>query len=201
MIRTAASVASLAVAPATAGCMTATEGHGAPAEPAPTSSAAPLEPVPTSSAKPLVDTPQVQNPKDVRTVATCDLLTPSQLTGLGLKPETARPTTSGTARICTWTSTVAGEAAGVTLATNLAIGALENLYVVRNTFQVFEPGEVTGHPSVRADNGNGCTLYVAIADDQLMSADGHLGGPPLPDPCARSRRMAELVLSNLPDLH
>jgi hypothetical protein len=92
--------------------------------------------------------------------------------------------------------------AGVTLATDLSISGLEGLYLVRDTFDVFEPGEVGGHPSVRADrNANGrCSIYVAIADDQLLSTDGNLAGRPLPDPCEPSRRMAELVLSNLPDL-
>lgn len=162
-----------------------------------------MKPAPTPSANPLVVTPRVEHPKDARGIGSCDLLTPSQLTDLGLRPDTARPGTSGVGRMCTWASTVMGDPAGLTVATDLTVGGLESLYRVRDTFDVFEPGEIGGHPSVRADgNRDGrCSLYVALADDQLMSADGNLSGRPLPDPCARSRRMAELVLSNLPDLH
>ena len=79
---------------------------------------------------------------------------------------------------------------------------LDNLYIQRNTLAVFEPTEISGHPAVRGDDivGPVCTLYTAIADYQGLSTDGNLGGRPLADPCGPSRRMAEMILSNLPPL-
>ncbi|MHA6793556.1 DUF3558 domain-containing protein [Pseudonocardia bannensis] len=177
---------------AVAGCTVPSEGR---ASPAPAAAA-------VSSQEPLIVAPKVVEPKDARSIAACDLLTPAQLTSLDLLPNTARPDTSGGARTCGWKSAKDANLAGVTIATDLAIGGLEGLYLTRDTFEVFEPGDVGGHPSVRADGNRGgrCSLYVAVAEDQLLSTDGNLAGRPASDPCAVSRRMAELVLANLPHL-
>lgn len=147
-------------------------------------------------------TPSVAEPKDARGIAACDLLTEAQLIELGLRPETAEPGGSASVPTCGWRSNDPGNPAGVQLNTALDIPVLDGLYLVRDTFAVYEPIEIGGHPAVHADRNAGpvCTVYTAISDYQGVATDGNLGGRPLADPCAPSRRMAELILSNLPPL-
>ncbi|WP_154667127.1 DUF3558 domain-containing protein [Pseudonocardia asaccharolytica] len=188
-------------------CTAALAGCAAPASadrgaPAPPAAASPAPASAPSAARSGDEAPRVPRPKDARGIGTCELLTPAQLTALGLRPETAESKAVGTGRLCTWRSTTVGEPAGITIADDIEVRGLEHIYRLRDTFAVFESREVAGHPAVRADgNADGrCSLYVAVAEYQLLSADGNLAGRPLPDPCERSRRMVEAVLSNLPPL-
>lgn len=146
--------------------------------------------------------PPVRDPRDARGVDACSLLTSAQLIELGFRPDTAQPGTSGSAQVCGWRSTDSGNAGGLQISIDSAIAALDGIYLIRDTFAVFEPIEIAGHPAVHADGNAGpvCTIYTAIADYQGVSTDGNLAGRPLPDPCAPSRRMAEMILSNLPPL-
>ncbi|MFC5997081.1 DUF3558 domain-containing protein [Pseudonocardia hispaniensis] len=145
--------------------------------------------------------PRVPHPKDARGIAACELLTPRQLVELGLRPESARPAHSRLTRDCSW-SAGEGDVAALLIATDEATDGLESIYLQRTGFAVFEPGEVAGHPSVRANLNPGpfCELWVGVADDRLLWVDGKVGVGSLPDPCERSRRMAAAVLSNLPPL-
>jgi hypothetical protein len=147
--------------------------------------------------------PAVREPLDARGVAPCGLLTPAQLIELGLDPRSARPGTAGAAETCGWTRpTDPGNPAGLQISTNPTIPSLDGIYIIRDTFDVFEPTQIAGHPAVHADGtaGSVCTIYTAIADYQAVSTDGNLAGRPLADPCGPSRRMAEMILSNLPPL-
>jgi hypothetical protein len=141
-------------------------------------------------------------PLDARGVKACDLLTPDQLAEVGLKPDTAEAKSTGVADVCTWSSVKPGSVGGVQLSTHPTLPALDGVYLVRDTFAVFEPMKISGHPAVHADRNSGsdCTIYTAIADYQAVATDGDLAGAPEGDPCAPSRRMAELILSNLPPL-
>jgi hypothetical protein len=147
--------------------------------------------------------PAVQAPLDARGIAPCSLLTAGQLVELGLDPDTARPATTGQAKTCGWTRrSDTTNPAGLQINTDPAIPSLDGIYIIRDTFSVFAPTEVSGHPAVRADGalGTGCTLYTAIADYQAVATGTNLAGRPLADPCAGARRMAEMILSNLPPL-
>lgn len=146
--------------------------------------------------------PSVTDPRDARGIGECDLLTSAQLDELGLVAETARPRVSGAARVCSWAYEGGKNSAGLQIATDRTIPGLDGIYMQRAGFALFEPTTVAGHPGFRADQaeGDGCTLYIAIADYQLLAAAGNGLGEPLPDPCAPSRRMAEMILSNLPPL-
>ena len=144
---------------------------------------------------------RVPDPKTAAGIPPCELLTRRQLVDLGLDPDTADAETRGSADSCAWHYADRSSVAFVTMTVEPGSMNLAGLYATRETFAVFEPTTVAGHPAVRADDtGAGvCTLYVAVSDDQLVSADGNpLGRLDLPDPCAPSRRIAEFVLSNLP---
>jgi hypothetical protein len=145
----------------------------------------------------------VQSPLDARGIPTCDLLTRSQLLELKLLPDTAKPAGSGDVRTCGWTSSAdAANPGGIQVRTDSSIPVLDGIYIIRDTFAVFEPTEIAGHPAVRGDGSTltGCTIYTAISDYQGVSTNTNLAGRKLADPCAGARRMAEMILSNLPPL-
>jgi hypothetical protein len=126
--------------------------------------------------------PAVGAPLDARGISACDLLTPTQLAELGLDPSSARSGTAGSAQTCGWTrNNDVSNPAGLQINTDPAIPSLDGLYLVRDTFAVFKPIEIFGHPALHADDVAGpvCTIYTAIADYQAVSTDGNLAGRPL----------------------
>jgi hypothetical protein len=191
--------AAVALAVALAGCADMA-GDAPPA----TTAAAP----PTSSeatARFDASTPEelrARDPKDARGIPVCELLTRDQLLQLGLDPATARPNSFLRGDGCSWRLADDSTRAAVGLTIDPQAYKLPDFYRIRDSFQVFEILEVAGHPAVRADGEptGECTLNVAISDVQILTTEGYLDGRVLPDPCAPARRMAELVLSNLPPL-
>ncbi|WP_298800659.1 DUF3558 domain-containing protein [Pseudonocardia sp. 73-21] len=161
--------------------------------------------VPVSGDKPPPRyTPAVRSPLDARGIPPCDLLTERQLIELNLLPATAKPGgTEGAAQTCTWTSSVdPANPGGLQVRTESPIPVLDGLFIVRDSLAVFEPTEVSGHPAYRADGTTltGCRIYTAIADYQGVATGTNPAGRKLADPCAGARRMAEMILSNLPPL-
>lgn len=157
---------------------------------------------PSSQAPPRL-APPVHLPLDARGVKVCDLLTPSQLAELSLDPTTAESKTAGASDNCTWKyKDDPGNVAGVQLSTHPTLPALDGVYLVRATFAIFEPLEISGHPAVHADRNtdSGCSIYTGVADYQAIATLADSIGRPRPDACAPSRRMAEMILSNLPPL-
>ncbi|MFC4945464.1 DUF3558 domain-containing protein [Pseudonocardia sp. GCM10023141] len=146
--------------------------------------------------------PSVQSPLDARGLAPCDLLTSAQATELDLLPETAKAGIAGPAKTCTWDSRIGGGAAGLQMRTESELPVLDGIHLLKEALVVFEPTEVAGHPAIHGDYtvDGACTIYTAIADYQILTTDGDLSGHTRPDKCAPSRRMAELILSNLPPL-
>lgn len=145
---------------------------------------------------------RVREPQDARGIAVCDLLTGAQLHELGLDQATTRMEQQQRSTGCSWRHVDGSTRAGINVSTDPIAQKLPDLYRLRNTFARFEITEVDGHPTIRGDDTDrpGCTLYVGIADEQMMSVDAYLDGRELPDPCAPARRMAEMVLANVPPL-
>lgn len=147
---------------------------------------------------------RVRNPKDARGIPYCQLLTRSQLLALGMLPDTAteglRQSNVGD---CGWDlADDPDNAGGITVRVDSANPALRGLYIIHSgrPYDFFEPTEVAGHPAVavRISPDAGCTMEVAIADDQLLSAGANVVSRAMPDDCERARRIAEAVLANLP---
>jgi hypothetical protein len=185
------------------GCTSQTAGRPEPAPSLGSAGMAPTAAASSPSGRPGPRlAPAVRQPLDARGIKVCDVLTPDQLVEVGLLPGTGRASVSGIADVCGWDSTDPGNPGGLQLSTHPESPVLDGIYLVRDTFAVFEPLEVAGHPAVHADltPGSGCVLYVAIADYQGIAVGADTAGRPSPDPCARSRRMAELILSNLPPM-
>ena len=167
---------------------------------------APIPPPPagqTAPRQPLHYGPPVAQPKDARGRQACDLLTPAQLRSLGLDPTSADQHTSGEAQVCSWATPDGTNTAGITLDSDrYPLPALDGIYVLeKGITKVFEPITVAGHPGFRSDTDlTTCTYLIAVADYQLIGVDGRARDLPRADPCGPSRRMVELILSNLPPL-
>lgn len=176
-----------------AGCATTVTG-----QPVPT----PISPASSSEGPPPRLAPAVRAPLDARGIKACDLLTASQLAELNLDPATAEPKTVGVTDNCSWAyMNDPGNVGGVQLSTRPRLPALDGIYLLRGTTKTFEPMEIAGHPAVRADAGGAdCTIYVGIANYQGVAVGADTAGRPRADACAPSRRMAEMILSNLPPL-
>lgn len=179
-----------------AGCAGPVAGVPAPAG-APPAPAAPFTPGP--------GVPRVARPRDARHIAACDLLTPAQLEGFGVDLATARSSEQNTGLRCEWRARnklvrfEAVVAAG--LGPSGFIPGLSQLYFQRDTYDIFEPGELDGFPIVHADRdvNSDCTIYVGNADDQVVyTAAGSATGDP--KRCDIARAMASALLSNLPPL-
>lgn len=191
-VRTAAAVVLIVL---TVGACGAGAEPATPTVPPPTAGSA----APTSAAQPVPPELRVENPKDATVVPPCELLTEDQLIELGLLPGSGEPGSIRDYDGCGWqladdrlNLASAGINQGLTLA---------EVYRVPERFDRLEPlADVAGHPAVRADinNDGSCFLVVALGGEQLLGTLGNIAGRSVPDPCALPRRMAELILSNLP---
>lgn len=148
---------------------------------------------------------RVREPKDLRGIPVCELLTDAQVAELGLRVESAEEAQVSTlGRDCTWTwrddhLNIASAGASV----GHQHPPLPGLYVKRDLVAVFEPVVIGGYPGVRSSiiNDGSCEIDIATSDDQFLVLDDNRAGRPMADPCARPRRMAELILPTLPPRH
>jgi hypothetical protein len=150
--------------------------------------------------------PPVPAPRNARGVAACNLLTTEQKRAVDADLRTEEPIVQGsyTTR-CSWRTAAGDGALLVSTAPDFPIGGLEGLYLLRSTYAVFQPDELAGFPIVRAeavDTGDkDCTIYVGIADDQLIWATANFPFTHRPKPsCTIARRMAAGMIANLPPL-
>lgn len=147
--------------------------------------------------------PSVRDPKDIRGVPPCEVLTDLQLRELDLLPESARELADPVTKRCGWSSAIDDtNPAGLEINSDTNLAVLDLMENLRDNFARYEPTEVAGHPAIRADDvaDNSCALVIAIADHQGVSIEYNLANRPLPDPCDIPRRMGEFILSNLPPL-
>ncbi len=80
-------------------------------------------------------------------IAACDLLTADQQAALGRRSSNADHRLCRGAARCQWrTRDRHRRRSTVTSATDFPVGGLEGLYLVRGTYDVFEPGELDGLP-------------------------------------------------------
>lgn len=119
---------------------------------------------------------------------------------LSLDPDSARSSAQQYGESCRWWHTDRSATAGVGISTDPVSFKSPDLYRTAPDYIEPEIGQVAGHPTLRldAEPDRECVLYVGVADEQVLDVDACLDGRMLPDPCAPARRMAEMVLSNLP---
>lgn len=159
----------------------------------------PLDPVTAATPEEF----RVKEPRDARGIGYCDLLTRGQLLDLGLIPDTALPAQGvGSAGRCSWVyADDALNRAVVTVRTDSPNPVFYGYYRIRGANARYELiDNVAGHPAASYNPGElvGCVVTVGVADDQGIEAQSNALAPPTPEDCGRSRRMAELILANLP---
>ncbi|MBW0132893.1 DUF3558 domain-containing protein [Pseudonocardia abyssalis] len=158
--------------------------------------------VPAQGTPPMAG-PSVRDPKDIRAIPPCDVLTDEQLRDLDLLPGTAQELKDPVTERCGWSSaTDDTNPVGLEINSDTNLAVLDVVENLRGNFERYEPTEVAGHPAIRTDAvaDNSCTLVIAIADHQGVSIGSNGANRPLPDPCDIPRRMGEFILSNLPPL-
>ncbi|MGE3288202.1 MAG: DUF3558 domain-containing protein [Pseudonocardia sp.] len=145
---------------------------------------------------------KVREPKDARGIGPCELLTAAQQRELGLDPSTAKAKTEGLAQSCFWYYPGKRDNARIAISTDPTAGKLPALWRLFHDDPNYEQFEILGYPALRTnvEPGRFCDFTVAIADLQTIVVSATADLTPRPDPCAPSRRMAELILSNLPPL-
>jgi hypothetical protein len=151
------------------------------------------------------DVPQelrVEEPKDARGIPACELLTREQLVALGLDPDSARPDRRLLGESCQWDYLDGSTLADVSISTDPTATKLPGMYRLHHTDRSFEILEIAGHPALRFDRDptRECSLAIGVADFQNLGTGGYYDREPRPDICAQSRRMAEMILANLPPL-
>lgn len=189
------------LAVALVGCASAEPAGSSPADTPTSTGQDPGTQTSSPPREPLRYSDPVPEPKDVRGIEACDLLTDGQVLELGLVPESAEQRDQGPRiQTCVWSSAI-HPANPVSIQKNVdtPLPVLDGQFLIRDSLLFYEEREVAGHPALRAelsDTGT-CTITVAVSDYQGVATTADR---PLPDPCVMSTRMAEFVLSNLPPL-
>jgi hypothetical protein len=129
-------------------------------------------------------------------------LTVAQQRALGLDPSTAKSKAEGLAQSCFWYYPGKQDFGRIQISTDPTAGKLADLWRAYHDDPIYEKFEIGGHPVIRVnvEPDRFCDITVAIADLQTVVVAATADLTPRPDPCAPSRRMAELILSNLPPL-
>lgn len=142
--------------------------------------------------------PPVENPKDLRGIGSCELLTAVQKTELAITTPGETRTTEWGEEECDWQNSDLS----VAVAPATKLGGLDQAYRSRENFDNFAESDVDGHPTVRVNVFSaGCSLFVGVADDQALFVDFvRVTGkdPAYRDPCGFAEKIAGMVLSNLP---
>lgn len=144
--------------------------------------------------------PAVAVSRDVSGIPACEVLTASQLTGLELDPSTQVPGALATLDGCRWDGRNGSYGLSLTIDTSAERGGLENLYVKKMGYSVFEPMVIDGYPAVRAELGttDSCTIALGLSDTQLIAFQAGPPRPGLEDTCAAARQALSAALTNIP---
>jgi hypothetical protein len=144
----------------------------------------------------------VPEPKDVRGLAACDLLTDDGLRESGLRPETAEPVDAQMLlRGCTWRALPPAGPVFVLVSDAAERSAFDALYPLRASTGALAEVAVVGHPAVRFDlPDTGCTIVTATAEGQAVTVEVDAAGRGRPGPCELARGLSEAIVSRLPPL-
>jgi hypothetical protein len=156
----------------------------------------------TSSGTPPSDrlSPPVDNPKDLRGVDPCELLTPEQRAELGLRPGEKEDISPWGEETCGFGGSIVS--IGFSPDTTLGEG-LDQAYRAKDSFENFAETTVDGYPAVRVNFATQiCSLIVGVSDTQTLGMDFarvSSSAPGRGDPCGFAESVLGEVIKNLPD--
>ena len=145
--------------------------------------------------------PPVTNPRDITAYGQrpCELLTREQLVALGNDQPGERRSLPYGVFECVWRDS--GFDQEIRVASYPAEDLLSAKYRNRNAYQLFRPIEVSGLPAtMQQDVRSECGVTVGLAETQAVEVDYADRTEPYEDPCGKARRIAEIVVGNLPPL-
>jgi hypothetical protein len=179
------------------GCNSATEGSPTAATTPPDTTDSTSGATPSSTPSEGL-APPVRNPKDLRDVDPCQLLTAAQQSQLGFTEPGEEGTSYWGEPECGWP----GSVVAVGLSPNTTAG-LDQAYRNKNNFDNFAPSEVDEYPAARINFATqSCGLIVGVADDQTLHMEFTRVSPDAPgsgDPCGFAESVMGDVIKNLPD--
>ncbi len=140
--------------------------------------------------------------RNTQGVDACSLLSVEQVRQFGLDPARTEPFPPGLLPGCFWRA--ADFVSGISVTIDSTTG-LDNLYRghALSSLALFEPLVVDGYPAVRAQQSlgsNDCTIYVGLAETQVMWVTGGANTSKRTDTCPFAKRAISVMLSNLPPL-
>ena len=142
--------------------------------------------------------PPVTNPKNLRGLDPCELLTDAQLTELGASAPPEKKQSKFGEDQCTWKNS----AIYLTIAPDTKRDGLEEVYQRESNVENFQPSRVDGYPAVRANfTDNFCNVSVGVADDQVFHLTFGVVTSKKPehqDTCGFAEKVSGMVLQNLP---
>jgi len=176
-----------------AGCESTATGTPTPGPTGSDTSASSTQPTNTARLS-----PPVANPKNLRGIDPCDLLTAAQLPELDADGPGEQGTSKWGERDCLWENHIFS----LSLAPDTKHDGLDGSYRERDRQFDFVPSEVTGYPAVRVNIATTfCAVIVGVADDQSLLVSYGPVAPDAPgtgDPCGFAESVAAMVLANLP---
>jgi hypothetical protein len=181
-----------------AACETTATGSPTAATTVPdTTGGTPSDP-PTSGSAGLA--PPVGNPKDLRGVDACELLTPEQLTEFSMTGPGRKNVSEWGEEDCEWV----GSIVAIGLSPNATLGdGLDRAYRNKNNFDNFAESNVDGYPAVRINFATqSCGLIAGVSDEQTLNMEFTRVSPEAPgrgDPCAFAESVMGAAIRNLPD--
>lgn len=144
--------------------------------------------------------PPVENPKNLRGVDPCQLLTSEQQSQLSLTGSAKKDTSLWGEEKCVWF----GSVVGMVLSPETTSGeGLEKAYRAKNNFDNFAESTVDGYPAVRVDFATqSCGLVVGVSDTQTLHMEFTRVSSSAPgdgDPCGFAESVLGEVIKTLPD--
>ena len=142
--------------------------------------------------------PPVTNPKNLRGLDPCELLTAAQLTELGMTGQPEKGRSEFGEDDCTWKDS----AIYISIAPDTKRQGLEEVYRRKSNVVNFQPSTVDGYPAVRANfTEKFCNVSVGVADDQVFHLTYGIVTSKKPehqDTCGFAEKVSGMVLQNLP---
>lgn len=144
--------------------------------------------------------PPVRNPKELRGIDPCQLLTQEQQAELSLTGSAEKGVSLWGEEECKWF----GSVVGIILSPETTGGeGMEEVYRARNNFENFAESDIDGYPAARINFASqSCGLIAGVSDTQTLLMEFtrvSSSAPGKGDPCGFAESVMGEVIKTLPD--